>query len=549
MDAWKLYRENGPEALWAQCLGYLDMDTGQYMELQHRLLEEQLRALGESKLGELVLGGARPTNAEEMRDRLPLTTYDTYEPLLGGRREDLLAASPTDWVRTSGRSGTGTEKWAPIMPGQRDAMRWVTVAILLLSTARERGDVTIREGESCLNMMAPPPYASGTMWGEVVNTWPIRFFPPRTPEMEQLAFEQRRGVAFQMAVTEGIEYVASLGSVLQGIGEGFADRKPPGSLLSRMRNPRAFGRMGRGALRARLAGRRMYPRDVWNIRGAITGGTDNSLFRERIREYWGVYPTDVLASTEAGVIAAQAWDHQAMTLVPTLNFFEFVPEDELVREDADPAYEPRTQLLDELESGRNYELVLTSLAGGPFVRYRTGDIIRVTALQSSATGIRLPQIAHYSRRSDLIEIGSFVRITESTIAKAIEGAGVSSVDWTARKETAGDTPVLRLRVEPRPGGAPVEQEAQRLVHEQLRALDSDWADMEAMAGLTPLRVTYLPHGSFEGYTRRRVAQGAELAHLKPVHMNPSEEVIAFLQEAADEAALSATADAEAGLRT
>ncbi len=230
-----------------------------------------------------------------------------------------------------------------------------------------------------------------------------------------------------------------------------------------------------------------------------------------------------------------------MTLVPTLNFFEFVPEDELVKEDADPNYAPRTQLLDELESGRNYELVLTSLAGGPFVRYRTGDIIRVAAMQSSATGIRLPQIAHYSRRSDLIEIGSFVRMTETTIARAIQQAGVGHVDWTARKETDGETPTLRLRIEPRPGLAPAEPEAQRLVHEQLCALDSDWADMESIAGLTPLRVTYLPPGSFEGYTRRRVSQGAELAHLKPVHMNPSNEVVAFLLDAAEEAGRSAAA--------
>ncbi|HEY8491652.1 MAG TPA: GH3 auxin-responsive promoter, partial [Dehalococcoidia bacterium] len=111
-----------------------------------------------------------------------------------------------------------------------------------------------------------------------------------------------------------------------------------------------------------------------------------------------------------------------------------------------------------------------------------------------------------------------------------EEAGVSHVDWTARKEVEGNTPVLHLRLEPAPGLPFGEEEAGRRIHQALRRLDQGWADMEDMAGLRPLRVTFLPAGSFDRYTARKVAEGAELAHLKPVHMNATDAVITALQD-------------------
>lgn len=526
MQAWELYRERGGEALWRRALGFMDLDVEQTMEMQRRLMREHLARVTTAPLWHLTFGDVRPTTLEELREQVPLTTYADYRETLGERRGELLHEAPAFWVKTSGRSG-GPDKWVAMPRSFADELAWVDMGLLLVSVADERGEIGLRAGTRILNMGAPPPYGSGQYFRLADDLWPFRFIPPLTPEMDAMAFDARTAASFAEALRAGVDIVGSLASVLAFMGEDFGSRRPPMSPLQRMRPSRTALRMGRAALRARAAGRSIAPRDVWAPRGVITGGMDSSLFRDRIRNGWGRYPTDLFGSTETGVTALHAWDKIALVLASTLNFFEFLSEDEGDAAARDHTYRPRTVLLDELEVDHNYELVVTNLHGGPMTRYRTGDIVRVTAAEHARTGIRLPPLAHYARRTDLIEIGGFVSLSEMTIWRAIEEAGVPHVDWTARKETEGDAPVLRLRIEPRLGAPPVAM-AQRAIHAQLRRFLPDWADMEDIAGLTPLRVTYLPAGAFERYTQQRVAAGAEFAHLKPQHMNASDEVTSML---------------------
>jgi len=49
-----------------------------------------------------------------------------------------------------------------------------------------------------------------------------------------------------------------------------------------------------------------------------------------------------------------------------------------------------------------------------------------------------------------MEIAGFVRLTEQTVWRAIEEAGVRNIDWTARKEIVDSQPVIHVRLEPRP---------------------------------------------------------------------------------------------------
>ena len=43
--------------------------------------------------------------------------------------------------------------------------------------------------------------------------------------------------------------------------------------------------------------------------------------------------------------------------------------------------------------------------------------------------------------------------------------------------------------------------------------------------LRPLRLTYLPEGSFDRYTEAKRIAGADLGHLKPLHMNATDAAI------------------------
>ncbi len=49
-----------------------------------------------------------------------------------------------------------------------------------------------------------------------------------------------------------------------------------------------------------------------------------------------------------------------------------------------------------------------------------------------------------------------------------------------------------------------------------------------------VKVTFLPQVTFARFTAQRQAEGADLAHIKPPHVNPSEKVIAMLTAETEE---------------
>ena len=63
-----------------------------------------------------------------------------------------------------------------------------------------------------------------------------------------------------------------------------------------------------------------------------------------------------------------------MVFFPDACFYEFIPESELQRERETENYTPRTCLMDGVSAGESYELVISVLHGGAFMRYRIGDM-------------------------------------------------------------------------------------------------------------------------------------------------------------------------------
>ena len=181
----------------------------------------------------------------------------------------------------------------------------------------------------------------------------------------------------------------------------------------------------------------------------------------------------------------------------------------------------------EISPGENYELVITSLLGGCFVRYRLGDLVKVMASRNEALDIDLPQISFYARDDGLIDLAGFTRLTEKTIAQALAAAGVSCQDWVARRE-GHDTGVLHIYLELSNGRRWTAPDLTAAVHRELKRLDAPYADLESMLGLEPLRVSMLRSGTFQEHQDRRRASGTDKAQLRPSHINPSDDLIAAL---------------------
>jgi phenylacetate-coenzyme A ligase PaaK-like adenylate-forming protein len=267
----------------------------------------------------------------------------------------------------------------------------------------------------------------------------------------------------------------------------------------------------------------LLPKDLWDVKCIGVGGTDTRLFKDQILKYWGRVPAESYACTEAGFLAVQLWNTKGLTFYPDCNFLEFIPEEDLARSAADAGYVPKTVLLDEVEPGKRYEVTVTNLRGGAMVRYRVGDIIEIAALEDAELGVRLPQMVFYSRVNDIIDIAGIARLTEQTIWQAIAESGYSYSDWVARKEYEDSQVLLHVYVEPK--GSVDTADLRERVHRNLQRLNHDYADLESIWHMDALRVTLLPVGAYQRYYEARQREGADLAHLKPPHMSPSDRAL------------------------
>jgi hypothetical protein len=519
----ELFREGKHEELWQRCCGFIDLSLEEFMRIQRQLLLEQLELLKKSELGRYIMHELNPRSVDEFRELVPLTTYDNYAPYLLKRRMKGLPRKPILWQYTSGKSGEYAYRWAPITARQLDEIEPLIMAMLIFSTCKQRGEVSFQELDRVLYGMAPPPYATGTMARAFPNEL-FTFLPPMD-KAEKMSFEERIQQGFDLALSDGIDLCLTMSSVAVAIGDRFSQRGKKTDLRPLLKRPRALYRLAKGVARSKLAGRPLMPKDLWSLKGLITYGIDGAVYRERIKEMWGRYPLNFHGCTEAVLIAMQTWDYQDMTFIPHLNFFEFITEEESIKSWQDPAYKPKTYLMDELKPG-NYELVITSFHGGPFVRYKLGHLVRITSLRNEQLNIDIPQMVFLTRVDDQIDIAGFTRLSEKIIWQAIENTGIPYVDWTARKEVM-NRPALNLYVELKENGHAIE-EMTTLIHEELKKLDTPYSDLESFTGLRPLVVTLLPENAFQAYKLKQQAAGAELEHLKPPHINPTDDTINFL---------------------
>jgi hypothetical protein len=527
----ELVKQGRHEELWQMCCGFLDLSLEQFMDIQKRLLLEQIQLLNRCKLGRKLMNGALPKSVAEFRAQVPLTTYADYCPELLEQREDVLPAKPYTWIQTLGRSGEYPYKWVPISHRFWQEASIDFGAMAIFGTCKGRGDISLKDGFKILHAMAQPPYLTGYVARKVENDLGFKFLPTLR-EAEELPFEERVAKGFRLALSGGMDGFFGMANLLVAIGEKFRQGSGGTKPWQYILQPRALFRLSKGRIKSKLAKRSMLPQDLWSLKLISAMGPDSPIYKEKIKELWGRAPLDVYGNSESTVIATQTWDYNSMVFFPNLNFLEFIPEKEYFKWQIDHSYQPKTVLLNEVKTGENYELVITNFHGGVMVRYRIGDMIKIVALRNEKLGIDIPQMVFERRADDLIDL-SFMRLTERVIWQALENANIPYKDWTARREL-GETPRLHLYVELKDDYFASENSIATAVYEQIKSLDGgsytykDLASVENLIDFKPIEVTLLPKGAFANYKARRQAEGASLTHLKPPHINPSEKILALL---------------------
>jgi len=515
----KLLRTGDEERIWRKYCGFLDLSITEFMEIQEQLLMEQIDLVGDSPLARKFMP-RKPKDVPEFRQLVPLTTFDDYADYLNEKNESVLAVKPYCWGHTSGRGSIF--KWVPYTERAMERFVILSAGMSILACATRKGEVNIGNKVRMLQNLPPPPYMAAIYARAAAKLWDARLIPP-PDKYEYADFATKIEAGFRIALRTGVDTLSSLTSVLIKMGERFTEQSGQMTFSVRMLHPQIMWHLVRAWLRSKREHRTLLPKDLWPLKGLICYGTDTAIYRERLVHYWGKEPFEVYATTEAGLLAFDAWNKKNMTFTPTTCFLEFVPENEWLKSREDKDYQPSTILLDEVEPDKRYEVVITSFYGMPFLRYRLGDLIKIIALADEETGIKLPQVVFDSRADDLIDIGGFPRLDEKTIWQAIANTGIKHEDWTARKEYDQNEPIIRLYLELKEEiGA---NEVERLIHQELVTINRDYKELESMLGIRPLRVTLLPTGSFQRYYEEKQRSGAHLAHLKPCHTNAPETVI------------------------
>lgn len=522
MEDKALFKTRDQSRIWKKYCGFLELSMSEFMDMQTTLLMNQIEIVNDSPIAKKLMP-SEPTDVAQFRNTVPLTTWDDYAAELGTRNDENLAVKPQVWVRTSGRGGDC--KWVPYTEDIIKKFGDFSIGLMIMACTNKKGEINIGPGLKILHNLPPLPYMTGLLAVTVPQLLDAKMIPP-FEKYKDADFETRTKAGFQIALKSGVDILSSLTSVLVRMGEQFTDTAGKMKLNSNMLHPKIIVKLLGAVLKSRREGRPLLPKDLWPLKGLVCYGTDTKIYEQKLMYYWGKKPLEIYGATESGTVATMAWNKKDMTFVPFFCFLEFIPDEEWGKNQRDPNYQPTTVLLDEVEPGKRYEVVATSFHGMPFLRYRLGDLIKITALEDTETGIKIPQMVFESRVDGLIDIAGFSRLDEKTIWQAIANTDIKYVDWTARKEFEQEKPVVRLYIEPKEH---VDiNKLERLINKELSSIHPDYSDLISILGIQPLRICILPSGSFGQYYKQKKAEGADLAHLKPPHMNASDQAVQTL---------------------
>lgn len=520
------------QEIWDEYCGFLDLNIGEYMQIQNRLLKEQIKLWGDSPLGQMFLKGRHPESVREFREMVPLTTYEDYADVLLGRRQEMLPKEPVIWIETTWEGGRHPVKSAPYTKGMLKTYQNCILACLILSTSSKKGEFEVAATDNILYALAPLPYPTGLFPVALNDEIGIGFLPP-VKEAVHMSFSERNKKGFQMGMKKGIEFFFGMGSVAYFVSlsvtamQGMKSEKD--NLFQKFSkvSPAMLVRLIQAKKICVKEGRALMPKDLFQLKGFMCTGTDNWCYKDDLEQLWGIRPMELFAGTEPTCIGTETWTRRGMYFFPDPCFYEFIPEKEYEKQMEDPGYEPHTVLMDEVAEGEKYELVVTVLKGGAFARYRVGDIYRCVGLNNREDETKIPRFQYLDRIPSVIDIAGFTRITEYSIGKAVELSGLPIQAWTARKEYIdGRHPTLKMYAELKEGALMNTAVSKEILKDQLgiyfKYIDNDYEDLKKILGMDPLEVQIVRCGTFELY-RKRCGHAIR-------HMNPEEREMRILLE-------------------
>lgn len=511
------------EEIWQRYCNFLDMNLEQFMEIQNQLLMEQIDLYANCELGQSIMKGQKPRNPDEFRRIVPLTNYDDYADYLLPKNSKVLPAEPVVWIQTTWEGGKAPIKVAPYTASMIASHKEIAFACIMLATSKRKGHFNLKPGMKLLNGMAPLPYLTGLLPYTLQGEYTIKFMPD-IEAGNKLSFGERNKLGFKMGIHKGIDLFYGLSSVIVRMSESFTEGSGSTGVDLLKFDLNQLGKFARAKIQSKFDKKAILPKDVFDLKGFVCAGTDTAHFKEKIEHYWGVKPLEIFGGTEATCIGTESWTKNGLIFFPEVCFYEFIPMEEFYKNLQDPTYVPKTYLMNELIPDHYYEIVITTLKGGAFARYRIGDVFKCVTLERKEDGIKLPHFQYIDRVDPVIDLAGFTRITEATISEVIELSKINIEHWFAVKRYDDQKrPYMAMYVELNHAEDVIGLEDPDFIKEHLEVyfkyLDQDYKSLKKMLGIEPMKVHVLPTGTIKKYTQ---SIRHKMAKVNPSHFDVTE---------------------------
>ena len=278
------FGDAGLAAEWEKYCGHVDFTVREFLDVQARLLQEQIHLLADTPVGRKMFKGRVPKNVAEFRDFVPLTTYGDYVPFLGTQDDAALGGGHHIWAHTTGAQAG--YKYVPYTVRGIERLLDGLMSAFILASADNRGEVNVRPGDTVLYNTPERPYVSGLATFGMPERF--GFLPVLSPEIsEHLDFKERIRAGFREALGKRVDVIISMTSVLNKVGQGFSDQSRSTGFNRSMLRPTAFVRVMRAMFKRKVLRQTVLPKDLWPTKAIIGWGIDTHFFREQVERYWG----------------------------------------------------------------------------------------------------------------------------------------------------------------------------------------------------------------------------------------------------------------------
>lgn len=489
----------------------------------------------------------------DFRRRVPIRGYDGHEPYIDRVRQGDVGAlfgRGTEVLMFAMTSGTTNRP--KTIPVTREALRdyregWTTWGIMAFDAHPrmiERGMLPILQlASDWRESQTPSGIPCGAITGLTAHMQSplIRItycMPPIASQIKDI--EAKYYIALRRSIYRNLGTViaanpstilaiARLGdrekeTLIRDIADGTIDPKwkiPP-DVRAKLAHQASWKRKKAARRLEALAEKngRLLPKDYWPnlcFLANWTGGTMGSYLRG-YPEYFGDRPVrDVGLIASEGRMTIPIEDNTPAGILDIRHsYFEFIPEDQIDRED------PEVVEGAELIEGKNY-FILPTTAGGLY-RYQIHDLVRCVGFHGKAPLlVFLNKGAHFSSMAGekLSEFQVVAALAEAQRALGVRiGSFLLLPSW-------GDPPYYNLLVEE--GDVPDGAAAARLgeaVESALRQINLEYENRRETLRLGPMRTRRLPAGSWADFQKRRLARsGGTVEQYKQPHLMADPEAL------------------------